>query len=133
MCAADEQSIDWAPARCLGCIQGGQDCQSQRPAAARVAQLLHPHGAAGLSCIQQYQLYLINLCRLMRCLPMLDVHPVQATQLLLAGNALSGPAFPTSWLQPEALQGLEYLHLSHNPGLVGSLPASLPWPRLIEL
>ena len=65
--------------------------------------------------------------------PMLDANLVQATRLLLAGNDLSGPAFPASWVQPGALPGLEYLQLSDNPGLVGSLPASLPWPRLIEL
>lgn len=65
--------------------------------------------------------------------PLLDGIHVQATMLTLDGNSLSGPAFPASWLQQGAIPGLKYLLLSNNPGLIGTLPPNLPWPRMIEL
>ena len=66
--------------------------------------------------------------------PRLRVAPhVQANELLLGGNALSGPAFPLAWLQPGMLPALESLTLAGNSGLVGDLPATFPWPRLSEM
>ena len=53
--------------------------------------------------------------------------------LMLRGNVLTGPTFPPAWLEPRMLPDLQVLELSDVPGLTGTLPASLPWPNLIEL
>ena len=55
---------------------------------------------------------------------------VQVAVLSLCGNKLSGPAFPAAWLQPGAMDALQYLCLSGNPGITGTLPANLSWPML---
>lgn len=57
----------------------------------------------------------------------------QVQELQLEDNDLSGPAFPPAWLQPGSLPKLSLLILSDNPGLTGTLPASLPWPTVITL
>ena len=54
-------------------------------------------------------------------------------RLSLAWNGLAGPAFPPAWLEPGAWPALELLVLEGNPGLAGTLPPSLPWPRLATL
>ena len=64
----------------------------------------------------------------------IPVHYVQATRLTLGENlALSGPVFPSSWVQPGALPSLAYFDLMNNAGLAGTLPDSLPWPNLGSL
>ena len=50
--------------------------------------------------------------------------------LHLSFNNLSGPAFPPAWLAPGALPSLAVLHLAGNAGLTGTLPPSMPWPKL---
>ena len=58
---------------------------------------------------------------------------MQASQLALSRNALTGPAFPPAWLEPGALPRLASLLLAGNPGLTGSLPPGLAWPLFQEL
>ena len=58
---------------------------------------------------------------------------MQMTYLDLSRNALSGPAFPATWLQPGAMPSLQLLLISDNAGLTGSLPATLPWPVIAIL
>lgn len=60
--------------------------------------------------------------------------PAQALKVLnLAGNNLSGPAFPPTWLGPGTLPNLTFISLSGNRRLSGALPATLAWPMLQEL
>ena len=53
---------------------------------------------------------------------------VQIVRLLLAGNSLSGPAFPPSWLAPGALPGLAQLELSGNAQLTARCRPVSPGP-----
>ena len=55
---------------------------------------------------------------------------MQPIELLLGNNSLTGPTFPSAWLQPGSMHRLETLHLLGNPGLQGTLPANLSWPLL---
>ena len=55
---------------------------------------------------------------------------VQVERLALGGNALTGPAFPAGWLQLGAMPNLLTLSLHGSPGLTGTLPATLSWPKL---
>lgn len=57
----------------------------------------------------------------------------QVRTLVLRNNSLAGPAIPPAWLEPGAMSNLEHLDISMNPGLSGTLPANLPWPRLRDL
>lgn len=60
--------------------------------------------------------------------------PAQVELIVASNNpGLAGPAFPPAWLAEGAMRGLEELRLSFNEGLTGSLPPSLPWPRLYSL
>jgi hypothetical protein len=47
-----------------------------------------------------------------------------------SANLLAGLAFPPAWLEAGALPHLDYLALSGNANLTGSLPAILPWTQL---
>lgn len=58
---------------------------------------------------------------------------LQVQELIARGNRLAGPAFPPDWLLPGSLLGLRVLLLGGNPGLTGTLPASLDWPILTDL
>ena len=55
---------------------------------------------------------------------------MQAESLGLADNLLTGPAFPLDWTMPGALPSLTNLGLTGNPGLTGTLPPDLSWPKL---
>jgi len=55
---------------------------------------------------------------------------VQLKVLHLHGNDLEGPALPPSWLEPGAMQRLEDLDVGRNPRLNGTLPSTLPWPKM---
>jgi len=57
----------------------------------------------------------------------------QVQRLSLANNQLVGEAFPTPWLAPGAFPQLWDLALHDIPGLTGTLPASLSWPKLALL
>jgi hypothetical protein len=58
----------------------------------------------------------------------------QVLTIVLAGNpGLVGPAFPSAWLQPEALPALTWFDITGSAGLVGTLPASLQWPNIKTL
>ena len=72
------------------------------------------------------------------CLPPASPLPcftVQAslTDIDLQHNQLTGPAFPPAWLAPNSTLNLLRLQLNDNPGLEGTLPASLSWSRLENL
>lgn len=56
--------------------------------------------------------------------------PLQAEQIELYTNDLTGPAFPPGWLVPGSFPQLQLLRLGANAGLTGTLPATLPWPKL---
>ena len=56
--------------------------------------------------------------------------PLQAHTLDSSANLLAGLAFPPAWLEAGALPHLDYLALSGNANLTGSLPAILPWTQL---
>ena len=58
---------------------------------------------------------------------------VQAGNVRLSNNSLTGPAFPRAWLEPAAMQHLTAFEISGNAGLTGTLPASLCWPKLAKL
>lgn len=58
---------------------------------------------------------------------------LQAKTICVVHNSLSGPLFPAAWLQRGSLPHLDYLSLSSNPGLAGTLPPSLPWANLTNL
>ena len=58
---------------------------------------------------------------------------LQATRIQLAGNLLSGTAFPPAWAQPGGMEGMEEYELSGNSGLHGTLPTELAWPKLRSL
>ena len=58
--------------------------------------------------------------------------PLQAASLALSDNKLSGAAFRPSWIE-RGMPSLEYLHLSNNTELTGTLPAELPWPVLSSM
>ena len=51
----------------------------------------------------------------------------------LSDNLLTGAAFPPEWIAPGALPSLYGLVLSGNPGLMGTLPPNLSWPKLTYL
>lgn len=53
-----------------------------------------------------------------------------AEQIELYTNDLTGPAFPPGWLVPGSFPQLQLLRLGANAGLTGTLPATLPWPKL---
>lgn len=57
---------------------------------------------------------------------------MQATLLSLAGNALTGPAFPPAWLERGSLRSLEHF-LVGGTALTGTLPPGLAWPKLQQL
>ena len=53
-----------------------------------------------------------------------------AIRLDFSNNNLTGPAFPQAWLELGAMADLEFLELSGNPGITGTLPDVLDWPNL---
>ena len=58
---------------------------------------------------------------------------LQATDIMLENNTLTGPAFPPGWLLPGAMPGLKVFSVQDNPGLTGTLPANLNWTLLSDL
>ncbi len=54
----------------------------------------------------------------------------QAEQIELYTNELTGPAFPPAWLVPGSFPRLQLLRVGANAALTGTLPATLPWPKL---
>jgi len=57
----------------------------------------------------------------------------QLVNLILESNQLSGSAFPPAWLEPRSFPHLQWLSLSNNHGLTGTLPPNLAWPSLVNL
>ncbi len=57
---------------------------------------------------------------------------LQLERLVAFGNKLSGPAFPPAWVASGALSNLTSLDLANNQ-LTGTLPATVPWPRLASM
>ena len=76
---------------------------------------------------------MLGSCEVLRAVPAhlpLPSMNLQLKGLALFHSALSGPAFPSQWLQPGAMARLELLILTQSPQLSGSLPENLSWSNL---